>query len=54
MGKLIYMLNTSIDGFVETPDHSLEWATVDEELHTWFNDFLRTLDATLYGRRLTQ
>ena len=52
MGKLIYLLNVSLDGFVETPTHSLEWATVDEELHSWFNDQTRTLDATLYGRRM--
>jgi dihydrofolate reductase len=35
-----------------TPDHSLEWATIDDELHTWFNDQARTLDASLYGRRM--
>jgi dihydrofolate reductase len=52
MGRLIYMLNVSLDGFVETTDHSLDWATVDDELHTWFNDRTRELDATLYGRRL--
>ena len=52
MGKLIYNLNVSIDGFIETPDRSLAWASVDEELHTWFNDQTRALDATLYGRRL--
>jgi dihydrofolate reductase len=52
MGKLIYTLNVSLDGFVETPDHSLAWATVDDELHTWFNDQMRELDASLYGRRL--
>ena len=52
MGKLIYMLNVSLDGFVETPDHSLDWANVDEELHTWFNDQTRTVDASLYGRRM--
>ena len=52
MGKLIYLLNTSLDGFIETPDRSLDWALVDEELHTWFNDQMRTLDATLYGRRI--
>ena len=52
MGKLIYNLNVSLDGFVETTDHSLDWATVDDELHTWFNDRTRALDATLYGRRL--
>jgi dihydrofolate reductase len=52
VGKLIYNLNVSLDGFIETPDHSLDWTTVDDELHTWFNDQTRTLDATLYGRRL--
>ena len=52
MGNLIYLLNVSLDGFVETPDHSLDWSTVDEELHTWFNDQTRAIDATLYGRRL--
>jgi dihydrofolate reductase len=52
VGKLIYLMNVSLDGFVETPDHSLEWTIVDDELHTWFNDQTRTLDASLYGRRL--
>ena len=52
MGKLIYSLNVSLDGYVETPDHGLEWGLVDEELHTWFNDRMRGLDASLYGRRL--
>ncbi len=50
MGKLIYGLNVSLDGFVETPEKSLDWAAVDDELHQWFNDRFRTLDASLYGR----
>ena len=36
MGKLIYLLNVSLDGFVETPDHSLDWTIVDDELLAWF------------------
>ena len=52
MGRLIYSLNVSLDGFVETTDHSLDWAMVDDELHTWFNDQTRQLDASLYGRRM--
>jgi dihydrofolate reductase len=52
MGKLIYMLNVSLDGYVETPDHSLDWAVVDDELHSWFNDQTRAMDASLYGRGL--
>jgi dihydrofolate reductase len=52
VGKLIYLLNTSLDGFIETTEHSLDWSTIDEEIHGWFNDQMRSLDATLYGRRL--
>jgi dihydrofolate reductase len=52
MGRLIYMLNVSLDGYVETPDRSLDWATVDDELHAWFNERTRELDASIYGRRL--
>jgi dihydrofolate reductase len=52
MGRLIYALNVSLDGYVETPDHGLEWATVDDELHTWFNDRFRELAASIYGRGL--
>ena len=51
MGRLTYLLNVSADGYVETPDRSLDWASVDDELHSWFNEQMRGLDATLYGRR---
>jgi dihydrofolate reductase len=52
MGKLIYSLNVSLDGFAATPNGGLDWANVDDELHTWFNDQARELDASLYGRRM--
>ena len=52
MGKLIYTLNVSVDGFIETPDRSLDWGVVDEELHAWFTERARGLAASLYGRRL--
>ena len=52
MGRLIYMLNTSVDGFVETRDHALDWSTNDEELLAWFADRFRAISASLYGRRL--
>jgi dihydrofolate reductase len=52
VGKLIYTLNVSLDGYVETPDHGLDWTAVDDELHSWFNDRARGLAASLYGRRL--
>ena len=52
MGRLIYLMNVSLDGYVETVDHGLDWTVIDEELHTWFNERERATDASLYGRRL--
>jgi len=52
LGKLIYLMNVSLDGFVETPDRSLDWTMVDEELHSWFNERTRGHQAALYGRRM--
>jgi dihydrofolate reductase len=51
-GKLIYLLNVSLDGFTATPEGDLSWGLVDDEIHTYFNEQLRSLDASLYGRRL--
>ena len=25
MGKVVYLMNVSLDGYVETPDHSIDW-----------------------------
>jgi len=52
MGKLIYTLNTSLDGYIESADHSLDWSVGDDELLAWFADRARGLAASLYGRRL--
>jgi dihydrofolate reductase len=52
MGKVVYLMNMSLDGFVETPDHSLDWGKVDDELHMWFADRQRLADVSVYGRRL--
>ncbi len=52
MGKLIYCMNASLDGFAARPDGGLDWTMVDDELHSWFNDQTRGIDASLYGRRL--
>ena len=52
MGKLIYLMNVSLDGFVETPDRGLDWTVIDDEIHSWFNDHARGIEASMYGRRL--
>ena len=45
-------MSVSLDGFVETPDRSLDWVRVDEEFHRVFNDEARAMSAFLYGRRM--
>src|SRR5437870_2168432 len=44
------MLSISIDGFIEGPDHDIDWHMVDDELHTHFNEQLRVMGAFLNGR----
>lgn len=51
-GRLIYGMNVSLDGFVATPDGGLDWSTVDAEVHGWWNDQLRGISGSLYGRRI--
>jgi dihydrofolate reductase len=52
MGRLIYSFNVSLDGYIETVDKSLDWSVVDPEVHHYFEEQTRALDASLYGRRL--
>ncbi len=52
MGKVIFLMNVSLDGYIETPDQSLDWTINDDELHLWFNERLRSTEASVYGRRL--
>lgn len=52
MTKLIYSYMVSLDGFIETPERSLDWVIIDEELHRYINDEQSTIGAYLYGRRM--
>ena len=52
MGRLIYSLSVSMDGFAAARDGSLGWVTIDDELHEHFNQQARELSAFLYGRRM--
>ncbi|MEO3933476.1 dihydrofolate reductase family protein [Micrococcaceae bacterium Sec7.4] len=50
MRKVILMMQVSLDGFIEGPERDLSWHRVDEELHSHFNEELRTMGAFLDGR----
>ncbi len=52
MSRVIYSMSVSLDGYVATPDGSLEFAHVDEELHAAFNDEARAVGTMLNGRRM--
>lgn len=52
MGKLIYSMITSLDGYVSDADGNFGWATPDEELHAFVNDCVRSIGTYLYGRRM--
>ncbi len=52
MGRVIYSMMVSLDGFVETPRRELDWVLIDEELHAFVNAQTREIGTQVYGRRL--
>ncbi|MGY1803986.1 dihydrofolate reductase family protein [Blastococcus sp. SYSU D00922] len=53
MGKLIYSMITSLDGYAEAAEGDLGWgAADDEEVHTYIGDTFRHVGTYLYGRRM--
>ena len=52
MGKLIYVSNVSLDGYIEDETGSFDWSAPDDELFAFITDLVRPLGTHLYGRRL--
>ncbi|HTP57802.1 MAG TPA: dihydrofolate reductase family protein, partial [Spirochaetia bacterium] len=52
MRSVVYLMNTSLDGFVEGPDGKFDWTTPDEEVFRFHIDVARDMSAFLYGRRI--
>jgi dihydrofolate reductase len=52
MGKLIYLISTSLDGFVADKDGNFSWAKPTEEVHSFVNDQLRNVGTILMGSKL--
>lgn len=50
MGKLIYLMLASLDGYVADKDGKFDWAEPDEEVHAFVNDLARPVGTYLYGR----
>ena len=54
MGKLVYSMLTSLDGYVSDASGGFDWSMPDEELHSYINDVSRTVGTYLLGRRMYQ
>jgi dihydrofolate reductase len=52
MAKLIYVANTSLDGYSEDRDGGIDWGEPDEEYFSFINDLERPVGTYLYGRRM--
>lgn len=51
MSQIVYSMMVSLDGFIEGPNHELDWALIDEELHSFINEQEARTGGFLYGRR---
>jgi dihydrofolate reductase len=52
MAKLIYVVNVSLDGYIEDAQGSLEWTEPSDEVFAFITDLVRPVGTYLYGRRL--
>ena len=51
MSKLIYITNTSLDGYIEDESGSFDWLNADQ-VHQFITELVRPFGTYLYGRRL--
>jgi dihydrofolate reductase len=52
MGKLIYSMITTLDGYVSGPDGSFGWGGVDAESHGFITEQMASVGTFLNGRRM--
>jgi dihydrofolate reductase len=52
MGNLIYLISTSLDGYVADENGNFDWGKPSEEEHAFINDTLRNVGTILMGRNL--
>jgi len=52
MARLIYAMNTSLDGYISDRDGKFEWSVPGPELFAAVNELERPIGTYLYGRRL--
>lgn len=52
MAKLIYIMNASLDTYVEDEDGSFGWVVPDDDWNTYINEICSSCGTYIYGRRM--
>jgi dihydrofolate reductase len=52
MANLIYIANTSLDGYTEDKDGKFDWTEPSDEVFRFITNIVRTTRTHLYGRRM--
>ncbi|GAB1420550.1 dihydrofolate reductase family protein [Anaerolineales bacterium] len=52
MAKLIYVMNTSLDMYVEDEHGRFDWVVPNEQWNSYINEFCSSCGTFLYGRRM--
>ncbi|NEC87609.1 dihydrofolate reductase family protein [Streptomyces sp. SID12501] len=50
MRKIVLMMSISLDGYFEGPNREIDWSLVDDELHRYFNERVKSMGGLLSGR----
>jgi dihydrofolate reductase len=50
MGKIIYWVHTSVDGFIDGPNGEFDWPVMGPELSAYSEGLDKTVDTLLFGR----
>jgi len=52
MAKLIYIINVSLDGYIEDAQGSFDWTEPSDDVFTFITDLIRPVGTHLLGRRM--
>jgi dihydrofolate reductase len=52
MARMIYIANTSLDGYTEDREGNFDWSEPDEDVFRLITDLIRPTGTHLYGRRM--